>query len=38
MVAGFFVMFLLGLVAGVGLTLFAKALIDSESKGKRGKR
>lgn len=38
MIAGLFVMFVLGLVAGIGLTLFAKALIDSESKGKRGKR
>ncbi|AZF88679.1 hypothetical protein HOU67_gp43 [Escherichia phage Skarpretter] len=36
MIAGLFVMFVLGLVAGIGLTLFAKALIDSERK--RGKR
>lgn len=39
MIAGLFVMFVLGLVAGIGLTLFAKALIDAEKpKGKRGQR
>lgn len=38
MIAGLFVMFVLGLVSGVGATLFFKALMDAEAKGRRGKR
>lgn len=35
MIAGLFVMFVLGLVSGVGATLFFKALMDAEQKGRK---
>lgn len=38
MIAGLFVMFVLGLVAGFGAALFCKALMDAERNAKRGRR
>lgn len=37
MISGFFVMFLLGLVSGIGTALFFRALIDAERKGSKRK-
>lgn len=37
MIAGLFVMFVLGLVSGFGAALFMKALMDAEQKGRKRK-